>query len=162
MEHCYAGCSAFLVKARRAKSPPPAWAADIITSPREEPLAGPPPRGVFVRLQAQETDMKTCLAKTALPEPRKRLIEVLQTLNFGRIEDLLIRDGNPVLDPMPRIVREHKFAGENGARPELDARDFVLKAQVVDLFRLLDDIRDGTIAMLTVKHGLPFHAELPG
>jgi hypothetical protein len=106
--------------------------------------------------------MKTGLAKTDLPEPRKRLLELLQSLNFGRIEGLLVRDGNPVLDPMPRVVREHKFAGENGARPELGARDFVLKAQVVDLFRLLDDLGDGTIAVLTVKHGLPFHAELPG
>jgi hypothetical protein len=100
--------------------------------------------------------------KLALSPARQRLVELLQHINFGRIEGLEVRGGEPVLDPQPRVVREHKFCSDNGPRPEVGRADYALKDQVADLMRLLDDIRDGVIAELSVKHGLPFHAELPG
>ena len=100
--------------------------------------------------------------KSGLSPARQRLVELLQRLNFGRIENLQVRGGEPVLDPLPRVTREHKFAGENGPRPEAARADCRLKSQVADLMHLLDDIGDGTIAVLSVKHGVPFHAELPG
>ena len=59
-------------------------------------------------------------------------------------------------------ARLYKFCAENGPRPEAGRADCELKGQVTDLMQLLDDIGDGTIAVLSVKHGLPFHAELPG
>lgn len=33
---------------------------------------------------------------------------MMQEINFGRIERLIIRDGQPVLDPAPRIIRDIK------------------------------------------------------
>ena len=48
------------------------------------------------------------------------------------------------MDPPPRLVREHKFAGENGPRPEAGRPDFALKAQHLDLMGLLDEVGDGT------------------
>ena len=102
------------------------------------------------------------LTKSALSPARRQLLALLQRLNFGRVEGLVVVAGEPVLDPMPAVVREHKFAGENGPRPEAGRGDFRLKDQVADLVRLLDQVRDGTITVLSVKHGLPFHAELPG
>ena len=68
----------------------------------------------------------------------------------------LVESGEPVFDPPPRIVREVKFGGENGPRPELRAGDFALKTQVVELFEHLDRLGDGTLERLEVKHGLPF------
>jgi hypothetical protein len=100
--------------------------------------------------------MKAGLTKTALSESRKRLVELMQDLNFGRIEDLVVRRGEPVLEPPPRTVREVKFGGENGPRPERGAGDFVLKTQVVELFEHLDRLSSGTVEILEVKHGLPF------
>jgi hypothetical protein len=114
-----------------------------------------------VRRLAQEIEMKTGLAKSALSESRQRFVELLQRINFGRIECLEILDGQPVLTPPPCVIREHKFCGENNPRPELTSSNFILKAQLVDLFKLFDELRNGTITMLTIKHGLPFHAELP-
>ncbi|OWK39416.1 hypothetical protein [Fimbriiglobus ruber] len=84
------------------------------------------------------------------------------SLNFGRVEGLIVRGGDPVLSPRPCIVREFKFAGENSPRPEGGLATFALKKQHLDLFALLDSIGDGMIHVLTIKHGLPFHAELPG
>ncbi|MCX7701854.1 MAG: EF-hand domain-containing protein [Gemmataceae bacterium] len=96
------------------------------------------------------------LSKHDLSARRAALLELMQTINFGRIEGLVIRNGEPVLDPPPRLVREIKFGGENGPRPELHAGNFLLKTQVVELFALLDRQGDGTIDVLEIKHGLPF------
>ncbi len=98
--------------------------------------------------------------KQSLSPARRRLIELFQEWNFARFERLSLRQGEPVLDPLPRIVREHKFGGENGPRPEARLEDFILKPQVVDLFKLLDEIGDGTIDVIVIKHGLPFSCEL--
>ena len=99
---------------------------------------------------------------SALSPARRRLVALMQRINFGRVEHLAVRGGEPVLDPMPRVVVEYKFAAENGPRPETGRPDFALKAQVVDLFHLLDRVGDGTLPVLSVKHGVPFLAEIPG
>ena len=99
--------------------------------------------------------------KRALSPARRQLVALMQKLNFGRIEGLVVRGGEPVLGPMPVVVREHKFGGDNGPRAEAGRGDHALKTQVVDLMALLDALGDGAVAVLSVKHGLPFHAELP-
>lgn len=104
----------------------------------------------------------TPLTKSSLSPARRRLVELLQEINFGRLLNLEVRAGEPVLDPPPETVREYKFAGENGARPEAARPDVALKAQHLDLMRLLDEIRDGSVAELSCKHGLPFSCELSG
>jgi hypothetical protein len=86
----------------------------------------------------------------------------MQQMNFGRVENLVVCRGEPVLTPPPRIVSEHKFGGDNGPRPELAAEDFLLKAQVLDLLRFLDRFGDGTVTLIEVKHGLPFKLEVVG
>jgi hypothetical protein len=96
------------------------------------------------------------LFKKHLSPARVRLLEWMQDANFGRIESLRIADGEPVLVPRPLLVREHKFGGENGPRPELNSNDFPLKQQVVELFAFLDKLQNGVIDLLEVKHGLPF------
>jgi hypothetical protein len=100
--------------------------------------------------------MVTVPSKSALSPARRRLIELMQTINFGRIEDLAVRGGNPVFAPPPRVVREIKIGGDNGPRPERDAANFLLKDQVVELLHHLDHLGYGTVAVLEVKHGLPF------
>jgi hypothetical protein len=75
------------------------------------------------------------MSKAALSPARRRLVELLQQLNFGRVEGLSFLDGDPIFDPPPRLVREVKF---------------------VELFQYFDEIGDGTIDVLEIKHGLPF------
>ena len=110
--------------------------------------------------------MSTANTKSNLSPARRRLVELMQQVNFGQIEHLVIRAGDPVFEPAPRVVHEIKFgAAENGARPELGAGDFRLKGHLVELFRTLDALGDATVERLEIKHGLPFrliHAELPG
>ena len=84
----------------------------------------------------------------------------MQRIGFGTIEQLVIRQGEPVLDPPPKVVRDVKFGAENGPRPESDLNDFVIKAQVRDLFAQFDVMGNGTIRCLEVKHGLPFRMQV--
>jgi len=94
--------------------------------------------------------------KSSLPKPHQRLVDLMQQINFGRLEELVVADGQVVMDPPPRVVREVKFGSENGARRESSLGDFALKAQVVEFMQYIDDLQDGVIDVLEVKHGLPF------
>jgi hypothetical protein len=84
----------------------------------------------------------------------------MQRLRFGTIEGLVIRDGEPVFDPRPRVVRDVKFGAKNGPRPESRLDDFVLKDEVREFFAQLDALGNVTIRRLEVKHGLPFRMEV--
>jgi hypothetical protein len=94
--------------------------------------------------------------KGSLSAPRRRLLEVMQRLNFGRIEGLEIRNGEPVFQPASRIIQDIKIGGENGPRPELAIEDFALRSSVIALFDHLSRIGDGTLESIEVKYGVPF------
>lgn len=98
--------------------------------------------------------------KSSLSSTRSRLVELMQRVNFGRIEDLRVRAGAPTFDPPPRVVREVKFGGENGPHPKLGTEDFQLKAEVRELFARLEEMGDGTVISLEIKHGLPFRMHI--
>jgi hypothetical protein len=110
--------------------------------------------------QAKEVQMAKGRTKASLSLNQKRLVEMMQELNFGRIEGLTVRNSEPTFDPPPRIIREVKFGGENGPRRELEANDFTLKAQVLELINYITNLGNGTIECLEVKHGLPFRMNL--
>jgi len=84
----------------------------------------------------------------------------MQQLNFGRIEGLAIRGGEPTFSPTPRIVQDIKIGTDTGPRPELDRENFLLKASVIELFQHFDRVWDGTIDSVEVRHGLPFRVTL--
>lgn len=110
--------------------------------------------------QATAPRISPRLTKAALSEPRKRLLELMQDVNFGRIEGLAILDGDPVLDPPPRVVYKVKFRGKNGPRSELDVDNFQLKTEVIELFQQFDQLRDSIIDVLEIQYGLPFGMEV--
>ena len=95
------------------------------------------------------------VTKAALTPAKRQLIELLQTLNFGRLEELRIRHGEPVLEPRPRVVHEIKFGADNGPHAMRATEDFVLKAAVREFLAQLAVRPNGTIRWLEVRHGLP-------
>jgi hypothetical protein len=81
----------------------------------------------------------------------------MQKMNFGRIEGLAIRSGEPIFDPPPRVVKDVKLGAiDNGARPEFQSADFALKREHIELFENLKRVGFGTIESIEVKSGLPF------
>ncbi len=102
------------------------------------------------------TNLKT---KAMLTPARKRLIKLMQKINFGQIDGLAVQDGEPVFDPHPRVIRDVKLGSQTGPRPESDLEDFVLKDEVIELFSQLDSFINSTTIFIEVKHGLPFRIQ---
>ena len=92
----------------------------------------------------------------SLSAPRRRLVRMLQRLNFGTIEGLVVRSGEPSFSPAPRMVRSWKFGSGESGRQEHNLTAFVLKEPVSELLDALETIGDGVILCLEVRHGLPF------
>jgi hypothetical protein len=99
--------------------------------------------------------MNHLATKASLSPNRQRLIEAMQQLNFGRIEGLEVYDGDPTFSPPPKLIQDIKLGADNGPRAELVREDFVLRAQVVELFEHLHRVGNGTIAAIDVRYGLP-------
>ena len=93
--------------------------------------------------------------KRSLSAPRQRLVRLLQEINFGRLEHLQVRDGEPVFDPPPRILREVVLGKTNVPNPAKKMEDFYLKEHLIELFGLFDRKRSCTIDSLVVQDGLP-------
>jgi hypothetical protein len=88
------------------------------------------------------------------------LLDAMRVIDFGQIEFVRIRCGEPVLDPWPILVRHLRF-GVDGRdpRPAIN-REFDLKQEAADLFEYTRDVEDGEIRVLVVRHGLPFSMEV--
>jgi hypothetical protein len=82
----------------------------------------------------------------------------MQNLSFGRFEGIRIRDGEPILMPWPKMIRDIKF----GTPPSTarGTRDYLLKDQVADFFEWLRTTKNADIRVLEVRHGLPFSMEV--
>lgn len=92
---------------------------------------------------------------------REQLVRLMQRIGFGRVENLLVRSGDPVLEGH-RVKTEIRLPGQNGPRPEVDLEDFVLRSEVLEMFARLDQLRDGVVESIQVKHGLPFLITVDG
>ncbi len=97
--------------------------------------------------------------KSSLSPAQAQLVECMQRLCYGRIEGLVIRNGQPVMDPPPSIVRNVRI-GWNGPRASANRGDYLLKARVRKFLASLEGMRNGTIRSLEVKDGLPFEMEI--
>jgi hypothetical protein len=95
--------------------------------------------------------------KVSVSKARQRLIELLQSINFGSIENLHVDRGDPIFTPPPRITRDVKLGAnsDNGPRPELNRNNFKLRAAVIELFDILDEVQTGVIPLIEARNGLP-------
>lgn len=115
---------------------------------------------MLVNSRCTAGDGPTTRFKSAQSEPRRQLIEAMQRINFGRIEQLSIHDSEPILRSPAKEVITFKLKSELDARSELLAADFSLKQEVIALFDIFDSVRSGVIERIDIKHGLPFLAEI--
>ena len=93
-----------------------------------------------------------------LSEPCRRLVDEMRRLKYGWIDNLPLRDGQPVFDGTVEITQEFAFGKQVKHRSSKD--DFELKANVVELLEAFSRIRDGTISSLRIQNGLPIQMHL--
>ncbi len=91
-----------------------------------------------------------------LSPAKQRLLRLFQSINFGRVEDLEIRGGDPEFCPPPKVFVELKLDVADGARPEFSLGRFPLRNQVERFLTQLARLGDGTVEMIEIRHGLPF------
>jgi hypothetical protein len=104
--------------------------------------------------------MKPAPARDSWSAERRALVELMRRIWYGKILNLEIRNGEPVLvSTTPRVIREWKFGANNGA---LAGRieDFLQKDRVHELFSLMDRLENGVILWLEIQEGLPFRMGL--
>ena len=90
-----------------------------------------------------------------LSAPRQALVRKCQRIGFGRIEDLDVRDCEPVFGPRTRSFLDVKLDSDEVPRPEQNLSDFVVRDEIRRLLYKLDAIRDGTIERIEVLAGIP-------
>ncbi len=104
--------------------------------------------------------MSLSKTKSSLSLAQRGLVELMQHINFGRIEELQVRAGEPVFSPPPRVIRKLKVGADNGPRPESAFDDFLLKSQIAELLEAIRTLGDGEVLVIDVRHGLPFAIEI--
>jgi hypothetical protein len=93
------------------------------------------------------------------PEQRS-LLEIMRVHQFGRIENMSIRAGQPVIDQDLKVVRVASLGGESNGTNLLGSDEFELKRVVCDLFNEFARLDHGTVVKLEFKRGLPCRLEI--
>ena len=95
------------------------------------------------------------MTRRSLTAGQLRLLEIIEELGFGRIEQLSIHYGEPCYERTTRIVQEIKLGSEPERLPDRNNADLTLKKEFESLFNQLSDLRDDTVD-IEVRHGVPF------
>ena len=104
--------------------------------------------------------MNQPVSKSSLSKAQSDLVELCQQHPFSRIECLLVRGGEPVFTPHPKVIQKLRMGGDNSPRPESTLPDFWLKKQLVELLETVASLGDGEIRSIEVAHGLPLLVEI--
>ena len=99
------------------------------------------------------------MTKASLNPDQRRTVEIIEALDFGVIERLLIHGGVPCYEPEPRIVQAIKLASEPQRQPGHRNADLSLSKAFENLFEQLGRLRDGFVDV-EVQHSLPFRLVL--
>ena len=75
--------------------------------------------------------MNMTLKKSHLTPARQELLELIQSIDHGKIKGLSIENGQPVLVPPPDIVQEIKLSAADRSRTAVST-DFTLNKETTD------------------------------
>jgi hypothetical protein len=95
------------------------------------------------------------LALSDLSAPRQALVRLCQSVDYGRITGLHIRDREPVFSPPPVVLLDVKLDADCGPRQEFELADFVLREEVCRLLERIDHIENGRLDRIEVRAGIP-------
>jgi len=89
----------------------------------------------------------------------RMLLDIMSDHQFGRLENVPVHDGQPVLDQSVKVVRVARLGAEGRETPTLSVEQFELKKAACDLLDELVRLGEGMIVRLEFRHGLPFLLE---
>jgi hypothetical protein len=94
-----------------------------------------------------------------LSPPQRSLVEIMREHQFGRIENITVRNGEPIFDCNVKVVRLVRLSGRSRQKDTPGADEFELKQSVRDLFSELAR-QDGSVIRIEFRHGMPFLLEM--
>lgn len=97
---------------------------------------------------------------SSLSKPEQQLVSLMRRVWCGRLTQVPVQNGQPVLAPPMKVTRLVKLRLGEDSVAKAASPDFTLKQEVVELFRQTRALRQGMIERLEVMHGLPTVAEL--
>jgi hypothetical protein len=92
---------------------------------------------------------------SALSTPRQVLVRLCQSIDYGQILDLQVRDREPVFNPPPTLLLDIKLDADSSGRHESELADFVLCDEVCRLLGRIDELQAGRIQRIEVRAGIP-------
>ncbi len=92
----------------------------------------------------------------SLPNEWMTLFRNFSEYQYGRMEDLHIRNGKPTFDPPPLIFRDHKLSNPLLVRSEKSFRGSSLKNEHIHLMQDAERLQDTVFELIVFKGGLPF------
>jgi hypothetical protein len=92
---------------------------------------------------------------TQLSAPRQALVRLMQTVNFGFVLGVIIRNGDPLFYPEPTALIDVRLDVNESGRQEEDLQDFALRDEIRRLMVRLDEINNGRIERIEVRSGIP-------
>lgn len=92
---------------------------------------------------------------SGLSAPLRGLVRLCRETGYGRIEDLEVAGGEPILGPDALVLVDIKLDAAPSPEDQPNDRDFVLSAEVVRLIAVLDGIHDGRVSSIEIRAGLP-------
>ena len=95
--------------------------------------------------------MSRPLRLSDLSPGRQALVRLCETINYGSIENLEVRNCEPTFDPAPVMLRDLKLDSDEGPRPELALADFIVSHEILRLMRHLDEMKIGTVRRVEVR-----------
>jgi hypothetical protein len=93
-----------------------------------------------------------------LSVPLQVLVRLCQSLDYGQVLGLDIRDGEPIFNPPPTLVLDIRLDTDQGGRSELELSDFTLCDEVTRLIDRLEAIQTARIQRIEVRAGIPRRA----
>lgn len=98
--------------------------------------------------------------RSQLSSAQRRLLDLIDHVWFGRIEDLCIRSGEPSFDHPPRVIRTLKIAGQVDPQPSQVAGDRPLTTEQNRLLSNLATLQNATVRRIEVSHAIPLFVEV--
>jgi len=91
-----------------------------------------------------------------LSASRQALVRLCQSTNYGYLEALEVRHGEPVFSSIgPTVFADLRLDSDDDPRSEFALADFALCAEVCRLMSLLDQVQKGQISKIEVRAGIP-------
>lgn len=105
-----------------------------------------PPAPVAVRRPPKLSELST---------PRQALVRLCQSIDYGQILNLQVRDREPQFSPAPTVLLDIKLDAPRVGRPESELPDFALCEEVRRLLDRIDELQAGQIQRIEVRAGIP-------